>query len=54
MVMTTRKKVLSSALFFVSGMLLSLGIVKGSILNVLSSICGVVIAICCILDGKQK
>ena len=52
--MTTRKKFLTSALFFASGMLLSLGIVKGNIFNVISSICGVVVAICCMQDGKQK
>ncbi len=52
--MTTRKKVLTSALFFVSGMLCMIGIVKSNIPNIIGSVCGVVIAICCMNDGKQK
>lgn len=52
--MTTRKKVLTSALFFASGMLCMIGIIKQDIFNIASSICGVVIAICCMKDGKQK
>jgi hypothetical protein len=43
--MTTRKKVLSSALFFASGMLCMAGILNHSIGNLISSACSVVIAV---------
>lgn len=52
--MTTRKKVLTSTLFFVSGASFMLGIVKHNIMEFVACICGVVIAICCMKDGRQE
>lgn len=54
MLMATRKIILSSMLFFVSGSAFMLGIVKHDILCTISSICGIAIAINCIRDGREK
>lgn len=45
--MTTRKKVLSSTLFFMSGALFALGIAQKSVCNLIISVCEAVVAINC-------
>ncbi len=52
MAMTARKKLLTSSLFFASAMLCMIGIIKSNIPNIIGSVCGVFIAVCCMKDGK--